>query len=65
MQYLGRIAWRPWTTIGDPAQYLVVLFWLIITTTKLPYSKPLKDLVNYTVTGLWNHVLNATRTKLD
>ncbi len=43
----------------------LVLFWLIITTTKPPYSEPLKDLVNYTELKLWNHVLSATITKLD
>ncbi len=31
---------------------VLVLFWLIITTTKPPYSEPLKDLVNYTVTEI-------------
>ncbi len=31
---------------------VVVLFWLIITTTKPPYSEPLKDLVNCTVTEI-------------
>ncbi len=28
------------------------MFWLIITTTKPPYSEPLKDLVNCTVTEI-------------
>ncbi len=53
-------AWQrvcPWESIPPPAQhhtrtYVRVLFWLIITTTKPPYTKPLTDLVNATVTEI-------------
>ncbi len=44
-----------WCTLFTDKTHLyaplaVVLFWLIITITKPPYSEPLKDLVNCTVT---------------
>ncbi len=33
----------------------LALLWLIITTTKHPYSEPLKDTVNCTVTESWTN----------
>ncbi len=39
-----------WCVEISELQTIIVLFWLIITTTKPPYSEPLKDLVNCTAT---------------